>query len=208
MTGSNGLMGSEPPLERWLAVQRARIAWQYLPASVRTGRILDIGCGRAAWFLDRIDAVEKEGLDQLCESREHITVRNGTAHRMRLQAFDVTQHDPLPFDEAWFDAVVALAVLEHIPRSSVLVLLREISRVLKPGGRCILTTPARGTETLLHGLAWLSFLDHDLVGQHHRHFTLGELRALCCEAGFPDEGIRQGRFEFGMNLWTVVSRAP
>ena len=47
--------------------------------------------------------------------------------------------DPLPFDEGAFDNVVCFNTLEHIydPRASI----AEIHRVLKPGGRAIITVP-------------------------------------------------------------------
>ena len=194
------------PLETWLAIQRARIAQRHLPDSVRSGRILDIGCGPAARFLNGVEAIEKEGVDELCQPYESTEVRRGTRYRLRLQPFDLSKHHPLPFEDTWFDAVVSLAVFEHVPRESVLTLLREIRRVLKPGGRCIITTPARGTETLLHGLSWLRLVDHDLASQHHRHFSLSELRAVFSEAGFPAASIRLGRFELGVNLWAVAQK--
>lgn len=46
---------------------------------------------------------------------------------------------PLPFDDASFDCVISFQVIEHIGRDAEFV--REIHRVLRPGGRFIVTTP-------------------------------------------------------------------
>lgn len=46
---------------------------------------------------------------------------------------------PLPFDDASFDCVISFQVIEHIGRDAEFV--REIHRVLRSGGRFIVTTP-------------------------------------------------------------------
>jgi SAM-dependent methyltransferase len=46
---------------------------------------------------------------------------------------------PLPFRDAAFDAVICTEVMEHVPDAAVL--LAEIYRVLRPGGRMLCTVP-------------------------------------------------------------------
>lgn len=48
---------------------------------------------------------------------------------------------PLPFPDNWFDCVLASHVMEHIPRQSLFPLVRDIHRILKPGGHFIAVTP-------------------------------------------------------------------
>lgn len=78
------------------------------------------------------------------------------AWRMAFPSASITPtksdlHDPLPFASGSFDGCIAGEIFEHIGdrdfRTSiknftgVINLLSEILRVLKPGGRCLLTTP-------------------------------------------------------------------
>jgi len=60
--------------------------------------------------------------------------RHGLFERLRFA--DVTA---LPFADATFDAAMSLDVLEHVPDFGTA--LREFARVLRPGGRLVLTVP-------------------------------------------------------------------
>ncbi len=48
-------------------------------------------------------------------------------------------NEPLPFEPATFDVLVCMEVIEHIPNQ--LGLWHEMARVVKPGGRALVTTP-------------------------------------------------------------------
>lgn len=93
------------------------------------GRILDVGCGdkRFAAYC-RAQATSYVGLD-------YPTTFFGSAENVEVfgSALD------LPFADATFDTVVSFEVLEHVTDPARMV--REIRRVLKPGGHVILTTP-------------------------------------------------------------------
>jgi ubiquinone/menaquinone biosynthesis C-methylase UbiE len=78
----------------------------------------------------------------------------------------------MPFDEAQFDAVVALDVLEHIPDD--VAATREIFRVLKPGGVLIVTVPA-------YQSLWSR---HDVALHHKRRYRSRQVRNLLRGAGF------------------------
>ena len=51
-------------LEGFLAQQRSRVADALIPASLRTGRLLDIGCGAYPLFLAQTSFARKFGLDK------------------------------------------------------------------------------------------------------------------------------------------------
>jgi 2-polyprenyl-3-methyl-5-hydroxy-6-metoxy-1,4-benzoquinol methylase len=48
-------------------------------------------------------------------------------------------NDPLPFDDGTFDLIVAVEVVEHL--ENIRAVCREFARLLRPGGKVVLTTP-------------------------------------------------------------------
>jgi SAM-dependent methyltransferase len=60
----------------------------------------------------------------------------------------------LPFADGSFDLVVSFDVFEHIRDSDAH--LREVSRVLKPGGRYLVQTPSKWPNTLFETIRWRS----------------------------------------------------
>jgi ubiquinone/menaquinone biosynthesis C-methylase UbiE len=70
------------------------------------------------------------------------------------------------------EAVFALDILEHIPDDTKAI--QEMFRVLKPGHKCLVVSPA---------YQWL-WSEHDRVCQHQRRYTLGEMSDKLENAGF------------------------
>jgi SAM-dependent methyltransferase len=89
----------------------------------------------------------------------------------------------LPFPDGSFDLVIASEVLEHIPADQAA--LREITRVLAPGGTVAVTVPAWLPERI----CWrLSDDYHNVPGGHIRIFTRRELEAKLAFAGLSVGG--------------------
>lgn len=65
----------------------------------------------------------------------------------RAELYQIRPHARLPFADASFDTCTILEVIEHVPRERPV--LAELARVLRPGGRLLLTTPHRGLLTFL-----------------------------------------------------------
>ena len=78
----------------------------------------------------------------------------------------------LPFRDATFDLVSAFDVVEHCEPEAAAV--AELARVLRPGGRLLLSVPA-------YQWAWS---DHDVRAGHHRRYTRPRLVAAVEAEGF------------------------
>ncbi len=79
----------------------------------------------------------------------------------------------LPFEDASFDAVISVNVLEHTPQPDLLI--AEAGRVLVPGGECVFITPNGDCEWLLNMLEGLRL---KLPEGPHRFLSSNELRSL------------------------------
>lgn len=93
--------------------------------------ILDIGAGSghiAAHFTVSNQVIAADVEDQMC-------VRNPKLRFVRLVG------DRLPFEDAQFDVVLLNQVLTYVPDQ--VATLREVGRVLKPGGCCYIAIPNR-----------------------------------------------------------------
>lgn len=113
---------------------------------------------------------------------------------------------PLPYDDERFDAVVFSEVIEHLA-GSPLPALREMARVLRPGGRLVITTPNQFyIKSRLRTLADILFSrPFEPFGEfqramrlegpqryynHSRLYTLQELRWLVEQSGLEVAGAR------------------
>ena len=104
---------------------------QFPPRLPRSGRLLDVGCA-AGFFLAEAKAFyDVQGVELSTWSSAYARDRLGLAvHTGTLQ------QAALP--SAHFDIVTLWDVIEHVP--DPVPLLTEAARVLKPGGRLVLTT--------------------------------------------------------------------
>jgi SAM-dependent methyltransferase len=71
----------------------------------------------------------------------------------------------MPFENGAFQTIVANSTLEHMPRLSSV--LREVARVLRPGGRLIVTAPSDHFASMLAGSTWCRRIG--LVGAAERY---------------------------------------
>jgi SAM-dependent methyltransferase len=185
-------------LEGFLARMRARRAQALIPDGLRTGRILDIGCGPHPFFLDSITFSEKFGLDKAVSDEARMRLKS---RGIILAGADMETTPCLTFDEGFFDVVTMLAVLEHLPPAVARAILREIYRVLKPGGLCVITTPASWTGGLLKFLARVGLVASEEIEDHKAGYTPLKVRDAMMGAGFDPGMVLTGCFEAGMNIW-------
>jgi ubiquinone/menaquinone biosynthesis C-methylase UbiE len=100
-------------------------------------RILEDGCGLGFFvhLLCRLSEAKVYGIE-LDRRRMQPALDDEHSSKARLGLGDVTR---LPFADASFDKLICSEVLEHLDDDAAAV--REIARVLKPGGVCAVTVP-------------------------------------------------------------------
>jgi SAM-dependent methyltransferase len=101
--------------------------------------VLDVGCGPGTGLLRLRDTVrERVGVDVDAALIAIADELDPTAdHR-------VVDGASLPFADGRFDAVILSEVLEHVGHENKVAIVDEAFRVLRPGGRLVVTSPHRG----------------------------------------------------------------
>jgi SAM-dependent methyltransferase len=97
-------------------------------------RLLDLGCGDGAWTMTvarHVGAADVHGIEFVEDFAEH-------ARRAGVDAIVADLGGRLPYDDASIDVVHSNQVIEHLPRTDNF--LREIARVLAPGGYAVVST--------------------------------------------------------------------
>lgn len=185
-------------LENFLSRRRSRMADKLILAHLRKGRILDIGCGTTPYFLLHTSFHQKYGLDP--STKIDLSPFNVT-----IQSAYIEKNGILPYDNCFFDVITSLGVIGHFDTDTFNCLLKEIYRMLKPGGQLILTTPFPGCQRLLKFMARWRLVSPQEIGQ--RSYHLDTLKEFLVKANFEEYNIRTGLFEFFLNSWTTALRA-
>ena len=133
--------------------------------------VLDAGCGDGARTLANLPT-GRVGLDV---SRRGLELAEARVSDARLLQADMTA---IPLADGSVDAVTAYHAVFHVPRESHPEVYREFVRVLRPGGRLLMTLPGGRFETVREG--WMG--GRMFFSAPGRERTLAQLR----EAGFAD----------------------
>ena len=157
------------------------------------GRWVDLGCGQGE-FLELAQGVGAKGFGLDFSPHNALAVR-----RDGRSAVVADLNRPLPFRDLSLDGASLIEVIEHIVHAEDL--LQELSRVIRPGGWLVLTTPNVAHLTY----RWRALTGHPpkQEGYHYRFFTKKTLRQRLERAGFR----LVGRASFGkQSLATKLGR--
>jgi SAM-dependent methyltransferase len=161
------------------------------------GSVVDVGCGTGELLRGLATAWPASALYGVDFAASRLSAAAALARRVTL--VDADLGTVLPFDDRAFDAVFCTEVLEHLKEP--LRCLREIRRVLVPGGRLTLSVPNATGFAPFHRLGPLvpgAWLRGKLLPYEHPANTdqpidtcwsYGEIVALVREGGFSIEAV-------------------
>ena len=165
------------------------------------GKVLDLGCGQGS-FLKRLHG---QNLKELHGS-DGFKYEGVDSSIFQFSQSNLNQR--LPYPDQDFEWVTAIEVVEHLenPRH----LLREVSRILKPGGALLISTPNNECITSIISLLFRghfsAFTDHSYPA-HITPVIQTDLRRMLIEAGLIFDKViqsNQGRIP-GTNLhWQSI----
>jgi len=147
-------------IQKWWKRSIANIVWEWIPNS---STMLNIGCGSSPIMTHYPDSVN---IDMNQDKLNFLQNKMPMIHVQQMEA------ERLKFDDKVFDYVLCIEMLEHLPnpRSAI----KEISRVLKKGGKVVLATPDYNRKH------WLLAEKFTPAGEDHVFkFTREKLEKMC-----------------------------
>jgi SAM-dependent methyltransferase len=151
------------------------------------GRILDVGCGNARNLLP-FDG-ERFGIDS---SKAMINAARGNAAKSHK--------------DAYFDHVLCVAALHHLPLDKQLIALQEMKRILKPTGKLLLTVWNKWQRRFVFKdkeqiIPWK--VKGESVDRYYYFHNIFSLKKLVKQAGFK---VERSEGTFGKNVILVARR--
>jgi len=175
---------------------------EFIKDYVKPGdRILDFGCGNgrlAGFFKGRYS--EYIGVDI---SQRLIDIASQTYHSEKTKFIKI-KAKKIPFKDNSFDAIFSIAVFHHFPSKEYsLQIARELYRVMKPGGKIVISAWNLWQKQYLeyHAKSREGWLDASIpfkssdktFNRYHHPFKIGELEDICIKAGFKTIKKKRGR---------------
>ncbi len=162
------------------------------PATSADAAILDVGSSRV-WlpFFQVLLGYRRIVLNTSYPDagfvNDSLHVKEAPAADVRMSVFDL-ERDEFPFEDRSFDVITCLEVLEHLAVDPM-AMMAEINRVLKPGGRFVLSTPnAIRTANVVNIVlgeqpcGWNAYNGFD-TNRHNREYTPREIQRLLAASG-------------------------
>jgi SAM-dependent methyltransferase len=172
-------MASRYDDELWELVPENRLPphdiYDWVGSLGRARHALDLGCGDGAVS----PAVRADRLTLADVSA--VALARAENRLPEAEAVELEPDAPLPFADGTFDLVVCTETLEHV--RDLQLLLSEVRRVLEPGGRLAVTTPAHGPL----------IRPPDPLSPHLRFLTGRSLEALLEGMGFNVASVTRRR---------------
>lgn len=182
----------------WLSGRQIR---RFIP-SFAGKRVGDFGCGFDAAFARTI-AADVAGLVLV-----DVAIADDLKADPRVRVIEGRLPDALaPLPAASLDVVMIVSVLEHVADAAGL--LREVKRLLAPGGVALINVPSwRGKKLLELSAFRLGMSPAAEMDDHKMYYDVRDLWPLLVAAGFRPSRIRCFPHKFGLNTFAVCGSDP
>jgi len=182
---------------------------------VGKGRLLDVGCGVGTISIE----LQKKGFEVYGVDFSSVAIQKSRALGINAIECDVDESG-LPFEDSYFDVVWASDVVEHV--FDPLFLLEDITRVLKPTGKALISTPNdmnlyRRISMFLTGRSPQSWIYRNLrQSKHHTIMSMELLEYMLSASGLGNYSLgaiikipkidKEYRFSSNRKLCNLFSR--
>lgn len=195
------MIGDEPLLEPLARLFRFREGIPYV-AKHKPVVIVDLGCGHKAPFYSFIKQYSVKikkyiGIDPLL-SKKTIQLHSKNNKKWLIKK-SLEKKIPLPSSMA--DYVVSFATFEHFDYPKEI--LNDAIRILKKGGKLILTTPTPRSKPILEFLEKIGLLSSREIHEHKHYFDKNSLRKIIVSKNVK---VSHRYFEMGLNNLLIISR--
>lgn len=154
-------------------------------------KVLDVGCSDG-WFCKAATELGVEEIYAIEPDIQKIKIAKRKAPKANIKKGVAGKLD---FAKKSFDVVTLFDVIEHVPKNSELQVFSEISRVLRPKGYLLLSTPFQ---------YWLSNLSDPAWYFGHRHYSRKKLEQLLSNVGFKiKQCSTHGGFWEAIAMWVL-----
>jgi SAM-dependent methyltransferase len=111
---------------------------------------------------------------------------NDQISRLLSEPVHAFKENDFPIPAGHFDCVVSIDVLEHL--SEDLPFLKELRRVLKPGGQAVVTVPNGDERLLANKIKWRLGMTPEVYGHTRAGYTLTQLADVLRKSGLEPDG--------------------
>ncbi|EGT4353063.1 SAM-dependent methyltransferase [Cronobacter sakazakii] len=167
-------------------------------------RLLDLGCGAGHASFTAAEQVQEVVAYDLSSSMltvvEEAARERGLTHLSTCQGYA----ESLPFEAESFDIVISRYSAHHW--HDVGLALREVKRVLKPGGMMIMMDILSPGHPVLD--IWLQTIEALRDTSHVRNYASGEWLQMFNQAGLITRDVRTDRLALEFGSWIARMRTP
>lgn len=177
-----------------------------IAAAALTGRerVIDVGCGAGHVTVGlAANAAEVVAIDltpaMLAQTQQQVDARGFT--NVRVESADAAA---LPFADASFDMAVSRYAAHHF--ADPLAVLREVRRVLKPGGRWLLVDVVSPTSPMAD--TFLNAVEMLRDASHVRDHSVAQWLSMCAESGLPATHHQTWSVRLEFTTWVARMATP